>query len=454
MWATFILWLLIIFVFPAGTNGFIGKLIVATEATPYGVTGGIFLIFSGPVILLAILAAVYLMISGEDDHQIQGSKKRPSYRLWTFPVFVDGPFGVVSATELIGIMSRCCIHRTSPIEHATKYHVWLGHLTMAIFTLHGIAYVAAWAMQGHLIKELLEWKDIGVANLAGVISLIAGLLMWFTSFGLVRKQYFELFFYTHQLYIIFIVFRVLHVGISYLVSALEESSFSCLTDFLRFWQSTRKLLILYQPPPIHVVPWSWLSRSLQVTRVHISSISEDEPVKQQAPSTLTVSVEGPYGHETPYHLMYENLILVAGGIGVSPFLAILSDILHRAKEGNPCLPKNVVLVWAIKTSDELPLLSAVDIESEGRVHTPSSTCIFPVSRGHAISGLVGTGDNVWSGLYIISSIVGFIVLLGLLDVYYINPFHVTTWWYKGLLFIAVHDCKHHSLRRSCSCSME
>ena len=30
--------------------------------------------------------------------------KNPGFRLWTFPVLVDGPFGVVSATELIGIV--------------------------------------------------------------------------------------------------------------------------------------------------------------------------------------------------------------------------------------------------------------------------------------------------------------------------------------------------------------
>lgn len=29
------------------------------------------------------------------------------YRLWTFPVLVDGPFGVVSAAELIGILLFC-----------------------------------------------------------------------------------------------------------------------------------------------------------------------------------------------------------------------------------------------------------------------------------------------------------------------------------------------------------
>jgi hypothetical protein len=31
-------------------------------------------------------------------------KKPPKFRLWTFPVLVDGPLGVVSAAELIGII--------------------------------------------------------------------------------------------------------------------------------------------------------------------------------------------------------------------------------------------------------------------------------------------------------------------------------------------------------------
>lgn len=39
-----------------------------------------------------------------------------------------------------------------PFEHATKYHVWLGHLTMVLFTLHGLLYVIAWAMEGRLLE--------------------------------------------------------------------------------------------------------------------------------------------------------------------------------------------------------------------------------------------------------------------------------------------------------------
>lgn len=41
-----------------------------------------------------------------------------------------------------------------PFEHATKYHVWLGNLTMLIFSLHGLSFVVAWAMQGRLLEEV------------------------------------------------------------------------------------------------------------------------------------------------------------------------------------------------------------------------------------------------------------------------------------------------------------
>lgn len=41
-----------------------------------------------------------------------------------------------------------------PFEQAARYHVWLGHLTMLLFTLHGLCYVIAWAMQGRLLHEV------------------------------------------------------------------------------------------------------------------------------------------------------------------------------------------------------------------------------------------------------------------------------------------------------------
>ncbi|KAK6159730.1 hypothetical protein DH2020_003111 [Rehmannia glutinosa] len=263
--------------------------------------------------------------------------------------------------------------------------------------------------------QLLEWKKIGIANLPGVISLLAGLLMWVTSLPGVRRVNFELFFYTHQLYVVFVVFLALHVGDFIFCFAAGGIFLFMLDRFLRFCQSRRTVsvlsartfpcgtleLVLSKPANLHYNALGWVF--LQVRELswlqwhpfsvssspldgkhhlailikvlgdwtqklerHISSISEKEPETEQLLrpySEITASVEGPYGHESPYHLTYENLILVAGGIGISPFLAILSDVLHRINDGKSCLPRNILIIWAVKTSDELPLLHTVGMDS-------------------------------------------------------------------------------------------
>lgn len=94
------------------------------------------------------------------------------------------------------------------------------------------------------LMQILEWRDIGVANLPGVISLSAGLLMWVTSLPPVRKLNFELFFYTHQLYVIFIVFLALHVGDFIFTMAAGGIFIFILDRFLRFCQSRRVVDII------------------------------------------------------------------------------------------------------------------------------------------------------------------------------------------------------------------
>ena len=52
-----------------------------------------------------------------------------------------------------------------------------------------------------------------------------------------------------------------------------------------------------------------------------------------------------------------------------------------------------------------------------------------------MSCLVGTGNNMWSGMYVVVSTLGLVAIYSLLQAYYIKPFHVSTWWYLGLLFM-------------------
>lgn len=66
---------------------------------------------------------------------------------------------------------------------------------------------------------------------------------------------------------------------------------------------------------------------------------------------------------------------------------------------------------------------------------PFKPTIFPASKRLGISVLVGTGNIIWSGIYIIVPTIGLAVTVALLDIYYVYPYQVSYLWYKGLLFI-------------------
>ncbi|KAL0728425.1 hypothetical protein Bca4012_024518 [Brassica carinata] len=414
----FVAWVVFLVMYPGKLgDGIVTNWRAVSSNTLFGTTGSMFLIFSGPILVISVLASLYLIISGEE---------KVFTKLWTFPVLVDGPFGVVSAAEFLGIMifsvfflwaiyaytmrdldlldlfhvlpkdrsmllleitglrfgmiGLLCmvflflpISRGSillrlvdiPFEHATKYHVWLGHITMAFFSFHGLCYVVAWTVQGRLLELIFEWKAIGIAVLPGVISLVAGLLMWATSLQYVRKHYFELFFYTHQLYVVFVVFLALHVDMRYNALSfvfLQVRELSWL-QWHPFSVSSSPLDGKHHVAVLIKVLGGWTAKLRDQLSKLYEAENQDQLLSPLSYPKITTCVEGPYGHESPYHLAYENLVLVAGGIGISPFFAIISDILHRKRDGKACLPKKVLVIWAVKNSDELSLLSSIDIPS-------------------------------------------------------------------------------------------
>lgn len=63
------------------------------------------------------------------------------------------------------------------------------------------------------------------------------------------------------------------------------------------------------------------------------------------------------------------------------------------------------------------------------------TSISPGFSGCRMSSLAGTGNVVWSGLYVVVSTIGLVITVALFDILYINPHNIYYWWYKGLLLI-------------------
>ena len=95
-------------------------------------------------------------------------------------------------------------------------------------------------------------------------------------------------------------------------------------------------------------------------RLHRTLVASDS---KATPSSCAFSnllfAEGPYGDASEFFLKYDALLLVAGGIGITPFIAILRDIFHRYQANERGLPKSIQLIWAMKGGSELILLTDI-----------------------------------------------------------------------------------------------
>ena len=148
-------------------------------------------------------------------------------------------------------------------EGSIKYHIWMGHIAMLLFTLHGLFYVIVWGSADKLIKvrkalfffffffmkvqfcmQLLEWDPRDVSNLAGVIALLSGFVLWATTLKPLRRKMFEVFFYGHHFYVLFMLFFLLHVGIGFVFYVLPGIYLFMVDRFLRFLQSRNRVRLV------------------------------------------------------------------------------------------------------------------------------------------------------------------------------------------------------------------
>lgn len=153
---------------------------------------------------------------------------------------------------------------------------------------------------------MLKWAKVGVANAAGELALLSGLLMWLTTFPRIRRKFFELFFYTHYLYIPFIFFFVIHVGISYACIMLPSFYLFIIDRYLRFLQSRQGVrLVSARVLPCETVELNFLkSGGLSYTPTSIMFLNVPSISKMQwhpftissssslEPETLSVIIKG------------------------------------------------------------------------------------------------------------------------------------------------------------------
>ncbi|KAL7146285.1 hypothetical protein ABFS83_06G030600 [Erythranthe nasuta] len=526
-----------------------------TDSMFFGQQGANILVYTSPILLIATLGCIYLHLDRYTCESNNRTRKDSSrFATWARPVFVRGPLGIVSWTELsfivmfivlliwsvsayvhgmfknitkqssskigelvwevkldsvalmLGLVGNICfcflffpINRGSSIlrlvgltsESSVKYHIWLGHTVLTLFTAHGVCYIIYWATT-HQISEMLKWDRDGISNVAGEVALLSGIVMWITSHSLVRRTIFELFFYTHHLYIVFVFFFILHVGFSYSCIMLPGFYLFVIDRFLRFLQSQQRVFLIsarvlpchvlelnfskdprlsYNPSSIVFIKVKSISK-LQWHPFTVTSNSNMDPhqlsivIKSEGSwsrnlydnlssptpiERLEISVEGPHSPtSTSSYLRHEMLVMVSGGSGVTPFISIIRELVFIANTDNEKNIPRIILVATFKKSEDLAILdlllpfsgtsndvSRVQIQIQvyvTREKNPTTekshkTIWFKpsVSDKPISEALAGSRSWLWLGAITSSSFIVFLLLIGLLNRYYIYPIDHNTY---------------------------
>ncbi|MFS7940046.1 putative ferric-chelate reductase (NADH) [Helianthus anomalus] len=436
----------------------------AARTTVFGSNGLDFVVYSFPIIVSIMIGFVYLHFKPKEQRRRQ---RRSLISSLSNPIIVNSFVGVLTAMEVLvmfmfimflawtfyirvsndfkkmmpsrslmklsiwqyktfrmatrcGLLAEAClalllfpiirgmaVFRLFGIqfEASVRYHIWLGTMMLSFATLHGGGTLFIWGIKNMLQDEMLQWQKTGRIYLAGEISLATGLVIWITSLPQVRRKRFEIFYYTHHLYIIFLVFFLFHTGDRHFYMVLPAIFIFVIERLLRIIQSTPETCILsarifplkaievilpkeprlkYAPTSIifikipSISKFQWHSFSIASSSLvdddtmsiiikcdgswtnSLYDMIQGMPVAgpdQRAQRCIPVLVEGPYGPtSTEFLSKYDSLLLVAGGIGVTPFLSILQEISSSSRNN---FPTKIQLVYIMKKSNSISILNSV-----------------------------------------------------------------------------------------------
>ncbi|CAI9274041.1 unnamed protein product [Lactuca saligna] len=557
MLLVFVGWLMMWVMLPTETYKFSWKPTLANrlDSTYFREQGTNLVLFSFPIMFLASLGCIYLHFQKKSRSESNLTRRR-WLDVWKRPLIVTNLLGIVSVMELVfaamfiallgwslynylhvsfayphmhhGVVQKewltkfrsvslrvgyignitwaflfFPVTRGSSIlrlvgltsESSVRYHIWLGHLSMVLFTAHSVGFIIYWAFT-HEMALMLEWSRTYISNVAGEIAFVLALIMWVTSITRVRRKMFELFFYTHQTYVLYVFFYIIHVGVAYFCLILPGIFLFLIDRYLRFLQSRINVRLIaarllpcdtlelnfskiagleYHPASFLFVNVPLISK-LQWHSYTVTSNANTEPemlsivIKCQgtwshklyqelsgsAIERLQVSVEGPYGPTSQHFLSYENLVLISGGSGITPFISIIRELTFRKTrqeqqpDKNHKIPTSVLLICVFKNSAELSMLdllipltststpsdlSQINLQIHAyitreveqpqtleNIKKPLQTIWFkPNVSDSPVSPQLGPDSWLWLCAIISSSFIMFLILLGFVTRYHIYP---------------------------------
>lgn len=298
--------------------------------------------------------------------------------------------GLCAALVLVPVLRRILsalratsLGRVLPIDDAIAFHRLLGHGLLALSSVHGVAFLVAYA-QGHRDGFGIVRTARGATGLAAWI--VLGVLWFFARDAIRRSRRFELFYFSHLLYVVWLALALVHAprlswwlatpllafGIEQLLRLRRRGRRATLLS-MRPLRSGVTRLDLERPPGFDermtdyvflripaLAKHEWHPFTLSSTpqgdalTVHVRALGNwtnglrdlaEARERATAPRELEVFVDGPYGASSARLSQSRFAVMIGAGIGATPFASVIGSIVRPGSTERPMRIERAHFYW-------------------------------------------------------------------------------------------------------------
>ncbi|MEO6602497.1 MAG: EF-hand domain-containing protein [Polyangiaceae bacterium] len=308
--------------------------------------------------------------------------------------------------RLLGWLRPRWLGRLVPVDEAIDFHKLVGHTLFALAITHSAAFFLAYA-RGHTsgpLHVLAAERGLTGGVLLGVFA-----LMWVFALGFIRRsKRFELFYFTHLLYVAWLALLVVHAPRVLIFSGLAIIAF--LVEHLLRLRRRRPLSRVLTALPLRsgvtqldverpvgfefgagdyaflripkIARHEWhpftISSAPEVSALgfHVRSLGNWSSALRRYVETpnqpaLTAYVDGPYRSPSERIFRSRFAVLIGAGIGVTPFASVLESAVLRSHAAPHSSLEKVHFFWL--NSDQYSfewfrsLLANLEQQDQGRL---------------------------------------------------------------------------------------
>ncbi|GGK68953.1 ferric reductase [Sphaerisporangium melleum] len=234
---------------------------------------------------------------------------------------------VLKATVAVLLLVGVGVISARAVRPRLRYETW--------FHLHFYTYLAAYLAFGHQLATGAEFQDARLAQAAwyGLYLGVAGLLLWYRFLTPVRQSL------KHRLRVAQVVHEGPGIFSVYVTGRRLDRLRAEPGQFFRWRFLNRHLWWSANPYSLSAAPRH------DVLRITVKDLGDhSREITRLRPGTRVIA-EGPYGAFTPARRKGHKVLLIAGGVGITPLRALFEAI--------PAAPGDLTLLYRASNPDDL-----------------------------------------------------------------------------------------------------